>query len=65
MTAACANIGPRERLLRVIGAILGGVISIGLAAFFVVADVHWAWRASLFLPLLFTAVCIFQVRAHT
>jgi hypothetical protein len=64
-TLCIANIGPRQRRLRMWSGIAGVAIGIGLGVALVVVDApRWA-RLGLFVPYLAGTVGIFQARAKT
>ena len=65
MTTCVANIGPRQRRRRLIGGIVWLVVALGTMTVVRSPDLDRPWRLLVFLPALFAAVCLLQVREKT
>ena len=60
-----ANIGRTQQRWRLIAGLAGLAVTVVLMGVVMSAHLARVWRATLFVPILFSAICFLQVRAQT
>ena len=60
-----ANIGRAQQRWRLIAGLAGVGLTLVLLRALAFADLDRSWRVTLFVPILFSAICFLQVRAQT